>query len=357
MARFIPWQFQGIVFSIAWPMKQDCFMRNWSHRAPKSSSYSIRNTRRTVLTDALREALCAAFEARILDQQRATRRGLTIIEVLVCSSIIFVLMALLFPAVVSSRESSRRMQCTSNLRQIGIALQNFEGAKKAFPQFAFQYELLPYLDNQPLYDAAQPNPATGSGMNWEAIEDGPAPFYACPADGGNSSSQATNYLGNWGSDFLGRNPNGFFGGRSPTRVADITRGLSQTAAVGEGLVTTPDPTRLRTTWGVFPPLAKVDDLPDRIERLPADPAARGYPATLPRGIPWFGVGVQPSSYNHLLPPNRPSGMNGLGATTVVLTTNSAHSGGVNLLYADGRVSFINESIERGAWRAIGKRAN
>ena len=284
------------------------------------------------------------------------RTGLTIVEILVTISIISILVALLIPAVQAARESSRRAQCSSNLRQIGIAIQNFESAKRTFPPGSFQYALLPYMDQKSLFDAGQSGGPVSGQINWGEVSAYPAPFYGCPSDGGNSANLGTNYLGNSGSDFMGRDNNGLFCFDKIIRPADVTKGLSNTAAVGEGLVTTSPPTRLRTAWGFFPPVENIDDLPAACEALPLNPSARGYPAGLPRGVPWCGAMYQPSCYNHILPPNRPSCMNSLSAMIAVLTSNSLHSGGVNLLYADGRVDFTNEGIDRDVWRVLGARA-
>src|SRR5262245_23444400 len=99
------------------------------------------------------------------------RSGFTLIELLVVIAIIAVLIGLLLPAVQSAREAARRAQCTNNLKQLGIALHNYENAYSALPfgkgadyssvlpnapvyaRWSTHSQLLGFLEQKPLYDA------------------------------------------------------------------------------------------------------------------------------------------------------------------------------------------------------------
>ena len=89
------------------------------------------------------------------------RRGFTLVELLVVIAIIWILVALLLPAIQAAREAARRTQCANNLKQLGVAIHNFHGVNNNFPvgahdddndAYAWGAYLLPYLEQQPLYD-------------------------------------------------------------------------------------------------------------------------------------------------------------------------------------------------------------
>ena len=70
---------------------------------------------------------------KLIAGQRQVRRGFTLVELLVVIAIIGILVGLLLPAVQAAREAARRMQCSNNVKQIGLAVHNFESAFKRFP--------------------------------------------------------------------------------------------------------------------------------------------------------------------------------------------------------------------------------
>ena len=210
---------------------------------------------------------------------RAAGRGFTLIELLVVITLIAILVGLLLPAVQSARESSRRLQCANNLKQIAMALANYETAHGVYPfgvggggqpapgsvlyRWSAPSQLLPYLEQTALFNtinfAGTPwlNPGEYLGpANQSALSTRIAGFL-CPSDTDRISdpfnTAHNNYRGCAGTlpynlmydspDHSGRN-NGIFWFQSAVKPATITDGLSNTAAFSErclGDVTSPDP--------------------------------------------------------------------------------------------------------------------
>jgi prepilin-type N-terminal cleavage/methylation domain-containing protein len=134
-------------------------------------------------------------------------RGFTLVELLVVIAIIGVLVALLLPAIQAARESARRSQCINNLRQLGIACQLFESAKKAFPtaggaveqfystgaaewskpRFGYEnagwmFQVLPYIEQQNLYDRRRGDGTqNGSGFLRTGLVETKVPTFNCPS--------------------------------------------------------------------------------------------------------------------------------------------------------------------------------
>ena len=141
-------------------------------------------------------------------------RGFTLVELLVVIAIIGVLIALLLPSVQAAREAARRSNCTNNLKQIGLALLGYESSRKALPCgysyytnaaapcWGWAVTILPFMEQQPLYDTLQPRQRRLSALfNASATAADKAllqttiPAYRCPSD----TTPALNTLCNFGS--------------------------------------------------------------------------------------------------------------------------------------------------------------
>ena len=203
------------------------------------------------------------------------RRGFTLIELLVVIAIIGVLIALLLPAVQSAREAARRAQCTNNLKQIGLALHNYEGVNRVFPaafhggfgrvygNFTGYQSVLPFLEQDALFSAFNFDrsvfaPGLGNYYGWSFADQSTGmatqvAAFLCPSnrtegrvgasygDWTVDRAAVTDYLFSGGADhfvsapFLDRNLRGMSGIDVFTAIAEVRDGLSQTFLMGEGV--------------------------------------------------------------------------------------------------------------------------
>ena len=321
------------------------------------------------------------------------KRGFTLIELLVVIAIISVLVALLLPAVQAAREAARRIQCTNNLKQVGLALHNYHSGWNSFPVgFLYAYtgvlpnssplqyrwsalaQMAPQLEQANLYNALNFNfpvahmPTGGPTPFWPyfpantTVMATQVALFLCPSDGApapTDGSGPTNYAfcsgdGSGGGDATAAN--GAFILGPAQSVASVRDGTSQTAAVAEQLLGIAGPYSQTTPTPVPVPLNRA------MARVAAGPltdsacAAAGAGWLLNKGAGWWDGNYQNALYNHYLTPNtnRPDCI--VYHNPGWKAAQSAHPGGVNLLYCDGHVAFVKDSVAPDVWRALSTRA-
>lgn len=300
------------------------------------------------------------------------RKGFTLVELLVVIAIIGILVALLLPAVQAAREAARRMQCSNNLKQIGLALHNYHDVQRSLPlgrwgsasfpnkTYGTHSLLLPYIEQQNVYSIIDFTKPWDDAANLPACST-PIPTYLCPSDPQSQVPppyRGNNYHGNEGS-LLQRaestGANGTFYNNSSVRLADVTDGLSNTAAFSE---------RLKGDWSnaivtarsdIFRPNVNVTTPDEGMQACRAmDINNLANQSQSLSGAPWLaGVPNNFVGYQHVAPPGDRACVFPPAAAS--LTANSLHPGGVNLVRCDGSVDFAVKTIDLKVWRAIGSR--
>jgi prepilin-type processing-associated H-X9-DG protein len=284
-----------------------------------------------------------------------------LVELLTVVAIVSMLIALLLPAVQSARDAARRTQCVSNLKQLGLAVQNYEDAQGMLPigndalpppaelawwgpyNFSAYVRLLPYMEEQSLYDRFDleaglymPHNAPLIGTKIEVLicpSDSVSPIsdwpenYLSPVYDQAFTAAYANYVGSLGSRWFGlceTKPDlahEYYNGvisdaNSKVRLRDVTDGLSRTLLFGE---------RAR---GLFP-----------------EPQNGG----LDYGWWTSGYGGDTlfAAFNPINKAHRLSGMTQSNSDTMAIYggAHSLHSGGANFCFADGSVDFLSENTD------------
>ncbi len=331
----------------------------------------------------------------------SSRRGITLLEVMVVIAVIALLLTLILPAIQAAREVSRRATCTSNLRQLGMGIADYEAVRRRYPMddgnipppaghivnaWSEYVELLPHVDAGNVYNAIDfDGPIDGIwSQPFPDVDVNPAlatrlPLLLCPSD---QSEEGNNYRFCAGSNPGMAGGDGAFAwhqtesGRSVRpRPALVTDGQSHTVAMSEKLVMPPGGawSRHHSFWysgynalmgypnnreSQIPP----DEMMDVCRLTPDDPVS-WHPYA---GQSWSQRFFPFVLYNHVAPPNSSipdctpwSGFPNSwiyrsieSPTGGMFTARSWHSGGVNVLYLDGHVAFISDSVDLAVWRGM-----
>ncbi len=345
-------------------------------------------------------------------------RGFTLIELLVVIAIIAVLIALLLPAVQAAREAARRSQCVNNLKQLGLGLHNYHQAINSFPigkskgltnnspgnydgwtDWSAQAMMLPYMEQTPIYNSINFNYLAGhdvAGNTNSTAYLAQINVFLCPSDpnAGGTTGNTNSYRGSIGTttdvNKYNNNNNGDNSASQSTGVftyfnvyglRDIIDGSSNTIAYAESLAGDKNTIAGRRTNGVtnvggasggqFLDASGQPGSTNSIAVLNAIAActsanASGTSITNAIGQRWGWGATAETLFNTVVTPNsKLAGFNSCRVTcpncgpddSIFSVAQSYHSGGVNVLFADGSVKFIKDSINMQTWMALGTKAN
>lgn len=312
------------------------------------------------------------------------RSGFTLVELLVVIAIIGILVGLLLPAVQSAREAARRMSCSNNLRQVGIALHNYHDTFQKFPPLAiwgqgagptftlpyhhtWNVMILPFMEQGPLYDSIDKRlPIWG-----QAAVSNQVPTFRCPSDSGRweitdtANIAVTNYAGSEGfhwhpSAIVGnsapwntyRDPitktadlSGLFTVTKTRRFSDIRDGTSNTIVVSE---------KDSMGFGGGPFMTSGTGAP----RVGTPVFCSAFVATSHAGWQANETGANVVNVDGSAKSNgtwwrdhsfTPSYLTAWGINTDWPGASSLHPGGMQVLYGDDSVSFLSETIDYGTY--------
>ena len=292
----------------------------------------------------------------------ATRRGFTLVELLVVIAIIAMLVTLLLPAVQSAREAARRTQCINNIRQVGLAILNYESAEGRLPHsgqgltrdFKTQFNLqstfaiiLPYLEETSTFDRIDKTvPYNATPMNKQVAQH-VVDAFICP----------TNPLRSNPADSLG------FGcvdyGATIHCNIDPETGLPDSSAIALGALGLKPNKLSKVSDGTSKTIAMAEDTGrnEEMDSLYEDPVEGGVRKQWRWADPDNAFGVSWKVNQHLRPWGGPEDCPWLtmncGPNDEIL---SFHPGGAHAVYCDGHAALLSEEMDHRVLRALVSRA-
>ena len=317
-------------------------------------------------------------------------RGFTLIELLVVIAIIAVLIALLLPAVQSAREAARRLQCVNNLKQLGLAVMNYESTNSALPpqqtmvivgntqptsytSWGVSARLAPFMEAGPLYNAMnfslKYSDVTNTTVSYTQIK-----YLICPSE---VNTMPSNPASPFGVSNYGWSVGDWYvfggGGSPPNRSAFGVNNSRPLSAFTDGLSNT----LLSAEVKANQPLYKSCTVPSSLSptSIPTVAASAAFvQANYTSGckadtghVKWAIGSACYDGFTTALPPNTrvlvgspqvdidydTTDENNGGPTYAAINSRSYHPGGVNTLFGDGSVHYIKSTISGDTWRALG----
>lgn len=299
------------------------------------------------------------------------RKALTLLELVVVFVIIAIISGIALSAIVKTREGARKISCSGNLRQLGIAIANYESTHGMFPlgnqqSYSFLVTLLPFIEEENRYDSIdfEKRSLDHLGASWTVTPR----LYLCPSDpftNSTTSQHACNYVGiNGGTPEDDVNNGviitGSLSERRRVRAADIIDGLSNTLCLSEtgSLMSRPGFGEVFTGITATVPTSQEYSLPVDLKSFSDECFSDiEFPVLHNTGLGYYwphaSLGI--TRFNCIFPSQPRNCLNKSSQRNALLAPSGLHTGGVYCCFADGAVRFIRQSIATEIWQGLGTR--